>query len=125
MFKRSLLSLVIVCSLANAMDGTENAVNESPARLAALRSFVSEKWTSCANSQSVAFATQMINPKSYVAACKDMYNAGFKNALSTLKADHKAAIAGTAVLTTAAVVAVAYYNGWFTKAKNYISSFVS
>lgn len=116
MFKRSLLSLVMILSCATAQASDVDATNTG--RVAAVREFFNKGW----NSETVAFAAKMINPLAYGKACKAMYEAGFKNALSTVYAKHTPVVAGTVVLTAAAVAAVAYYQGWFAKAKTWVSS---
>lgn len=120
MFKRFALSLVVVCGLLNASESTvvaevTTAATEAPVRFAAVRNFFSNCW----NSNLVQFPCDMINPMSYVAACKDMYAAGIREAVPTLWANHKAVIAGTTVATTAAALAVAYYKGWLKKAQDW------
>ena len=112
MFKRSLLSLVMILSFVTA----QAAASEAPGRCAAVREFVSNCW----NSAPVAFVSNMANPFAYTGAVKAMWNAGLTGALPTLYADHKPVIAGTVVLAATAVVA--YHQGWFSKAKSWIES---
>lgn len=88
---------------------------EGQVRFAAIRN----AWASFVDSNSVQFACDMFNPYAHGRAWKAMWQAGFKGALPTLWENHKAVVAGTAVLSTAAATA-AYYahkNGWFVKAK--------
>lgn len=90
---------------------------EGQVRFAAIRN----AWASFVDSNSVQFACDMFNPYAHGRAWKAMWQAGFKGALPTLWEKHKAVVAGTAVLTTAAATA-AYYahkNGWFGKAKTW------
>ena len=144
MFKRSLLSLVMVVSFAAAHEGcsglhdevvvassdvsqaaevvteqVKELVSEAPVRFASLRNLASKSW----NSETVQFACDMVNPAAYGRACKAMVNAGFKGSLPELWNNHKAIIAGTVVVTAA--VAVAYKKGLFAKAKAYVLSFTA
>jgi uncharacterized membrane protein (DUF485 family) len=67
----------------------------------------------------VQFAREMFNPYAHARAYSAMWNAGYKDAFSTLWADHKPVVAGTAVITAILVTALYYArkNGWFEKAK--------
>lgn len=120
MFKRSLLSLVMVFSCAAVASS-----DEKPTGFISLPDETTTALTNVATSSEFAAAVKkMLNPFAYAAACKAMYEAGFKGALPTLYADHKPVIAGAFVVTAAAVAAaVAYHNGWFSKAKNWVLSF--
>lgn len=93
-------------------------IEEPTVRFAAIRNV----WDSCVNSKTATFACDMFNPCAHGRAWKAMWNAGFKQALPTLWERHRAVIAGTAVLTTAAATAAyyAYKKGLFVKAKAYV-----
>jgi hypothetical protein len=90
---------------------------KDPVRFAAIRN----AWASCVDSKSVQFACDMFNPYAHGRAWKEMWQAGVKGALPKLWADHKAVIAGTVVLTTAAATATYYAHkkGWLAKAKTW------
>lgn len=113
MFKRSLLSLVMVLSCVTAQ-ASESETTAKAGFFTPVTEFVSK----CLNSQAVTAVVKMVNPFAYTGACKEMYGKGFKGALPELWANHKPVIAGSALLTAAAVVV--YYNGWFSKAKNWV-----
>ncbi|MEX0848809.1 MAG: hypothetical protein WD055_01110 [Candidatus Dependentiae bacterium] len=74
------------------------------------------------NAQATSFALDMVNPKAYAAACKGVWDAGFKKAAPTLWADHRPVVIGTGILVTATAAAVAYYKGLFSKAKNWVDN---
>lgn len=114
MFKRSLLSLVMVLSCTAALASDNGEAASTPGRFAAVTEFAGKCW----NSDVVTAAFKMVNPFAYTGACKEMYKAGFKGALPELWANHKPVIAGTVVVTAAAVVA--YSQGWFSKAKTWV-----
>jgi hypothetical protein len=77
------------------------------------------------NAQATSFALDMVNPKAYAAACKGAWNAGFKEAVPTLWADHRPVVIGTGIIVTATAAAVAYYKGLFSKAKNWVDNKIS
>jgi cell wall-associated NlpC family hydrolase len=79
-------------------------------------------WTKCVNSNTVVFVCKMVNPLSYSAAVKAMWDAGIKQAFPTLWADHKPVVAGTVLVTTAVATYVAYQKGLFKKAKNWLEA---
>ena len=98
-------------ALETSQELLKETVQESPKRFAVVREVMSNAW----NSTPVQFTCDMFNPCAHMRAWKAMWQAGFKGALPTLWADHKAVIAGTAVIATAAYYA--HKKGLFAKAK--------
>ncbi len=122
MFKRSLLSLVLVSALAapaiHASD-SEKGYWEGFKELCSdncLTNGVVSAWDSYCDSTPGGFINGMLNPARYARACKDMYKAGFLKALPTTWEKHKPVLAGTALITAAAAYAI--YKDWHTKAYN-------
>lgn len=127
MFKRSLLSVVFLLSLSSSVFAAESA---EVSRLQSVKDWCANTrvvvgarnaWNSYSESTVGGFLNGMMNPVRYKQACSDMWNAGVKDALPTLWANHKPVIAGTTVAATAALAAYAYCKGWFASAKDKVN----
>ncbi len=121
MFKRSLLSVVLVSALAApAMHASSNDAPSYWNRFkgACTDNFVTNgfvsAWDGYCDSTPGGFINGMLSPARYARACKDMYKAGFFKALPTAWKKHKPVLAGTALVTAAAAYAI--YNDWHKKA---------